>query len=212
MHLEKLPPQGSPRFGLHAAGAVVLAGDRPVVFIHGTTRADKLWPDANWIALGRILIAAGHCIALPHAGDVERVRAEAIAGALGSAAVVWPALELDALVDRMAAAQGVIGVDSGLSHIAVALDLPHVQIYNLPTSWRTGPQPAHGHAHQVSIEGQPTPSVEAVEAAWQDVLRSACFRGPHRQGAGRAAERVLSTAGTAGEQGEVRPGKAQGPP
>ena len=26
----------------------------------------------------------------------------------------------------------------GLSHIAVALGLPHVQLYNFPTSWRTG--------------------------------------------------------------------------
>jgi hypothetical protein len=34
---------------------------------------------------------------------------------------------------------GAIGVDSGLSHIAVALDLPHVQIYNFDTAWRTGP-------------------------------------------------------------------------
>ena len=39
-------------------------------------------------------------------------------------------MDLDALADRMAACAGVIGVDSGLSHIAVALDLPHVQIYN----------------------------------------------------------------------------------
>jgi 3-deoxy-D-manno-octulosonic-acid transferase len=39
----------------------------------------------------------------------------------------------------LAALRGVVGVDSGLSHIAVALDLPHVQIYNFDTAWRTGP-------------------------------------------------------------------------
>jgi len=65
--------------------------------------------------------------------------------------------------------QGAIGVDSGLSHIAVALGLPHVQLYNFPTAWRTGPQPAHGHRHQVSIEGQPAPSLDAVWEAWQGV-------------------------------------------
>lgn len=50
---------------------------------------------------------------------------------------VWPSLGLDAVLDRLALTQGVIGVDSGLSHIAVALDMPHVQLYNHPTAWRT---------------------------------------------------------------------------
>jgi len=67
----------------------------------------------------------------------------------------------------------VIGVDSGLSHIAVALDLPHVQIYNFPTAWRTGPQPEHGHRHQVSVQAQPTPSVDAVWDAWLTVEKAA---------------------------------------
>ena len=69
----------------------------------------------------------------------------------------------------MQGVQATVGVDSGLSHIAVALDLPHVQIYNFPTAWRTGPQAAHGHAHQVSVEGRPTPSLDAVWQAWQRV-------------------------------------------
>ena len=84
-------------------------------------------------------------------------RAARIAAALGAAAEVWPALDLGAFIDRLAATGGAIGVDSGPSHIAVALDLPHVQIYNHPTAWRTGPQERHGHRHQVSIEGRPTP-------------------------------------------------------
>jgi len=42
------------------------------------------------------------------------------------------------VIDRMRGVQGVVGVDSGLSHIAVALGLPHVQLYNHPTAWRTG--------------------------------------------------------------------------
>jgi heptosyltransferase-1 len=78
-------------------------------------------------------------------------------------------MDLGALIDRMAASGGAIGVDSGPSHIAVALDLPHVQIYNHPTSWRTGPQARHGHRHQVSIEAQPTPGVDEVWTAWRSV-------------------------------------------
>jgi len=158
---------GPPSFGLRRQPMEMT--ERTMVLVHGTSRDDKLWPEANWIEIARRLSHDHWRIALPHAGEVERARAQRIALAGGPACEVWPAMDLDALVDRMGAAHGVIGVDSGLSHIAVALDLPHVQLYNHPTAWRTGPQPAHGHAHQVSVQATPTPSVEDVWSAWQQV-------------------------------------------
>lgn len=161
-----------PRFGLRAH-APATVGAPTLVLVHGTSRDDKLWPEAAWIELGRRAVAQGWRIALPHAGEVERERAQRIAAALGAAATVWPAMALDALVDRLGAAQGVVGVDSGLSHIAVALNLPHVQLYNWPTSWRTGPQAAHGHRHQVSVEARPTPSIDVVWSAWALVREAA---------------------------------------
>jgi heptosyltransferase-1 len=157
-----------PSFGL-AKAAAAGAGSRTVVLIHGTSRADKLWPEASWIEIGKRLVAAGWKIALPQASAEEKARAEAIAVAVGNDSKVWPALDIGALVDRLAASAGAIGVDSGPSHIAVALGLPHVQIYNFPTAWRTGPQVQHGARHQLSIEGRPTPAIDAVWAAWQMV-------------------------------------------
>jgi heptosyltransferase-1 len=68
----------------------------------------------------------------------------------------------------MARCAGVVGVDSGLSHIAVALGLPHVQIYNFDTAWRTGPQPA-GAARQTSVYATPYPEVDAVWQAWESL-------------------------------------------
>ncbi len=159
--------QGPPEFGLRSHQ--LEATERTLVLVHGTSRDDKLWPESHWVEIGRRAQAMGWRIALPHAGPIERARAEAICGAIGPACEVWPQMDLDSVTDRMGAAHGVIGVDSGLSHIAVALDLPHVQIYNHPTSWRTGPQAAHGHAYQVSVEGQPTPAMQTVWDAWQQV-------------------------------------------
>lgn len=158
--------QGAPVFGLRRAA---VATTRTLVFVHGTSRDDKLWPEAHWVELGRRAQAQGWRIALPHAGAAELARAQRLAAALGESVDIWPAMDLDALVDRMSATQGVIGVDSGLSHIAVALDLPHVQLYNFATAWRTGPLEAHGHAYQVSVQAQPTPTVDAVWAAWTKV-------------------------------------------
>ena len=170
----KFELHGSPQFGLKASAmAADPPGDeRTVVFVHGTSRDDKLWPEANWMALGQRLAAQGWHVALPRTGDLERARAHRIATAIGPQAEVWPAMNLDALTVRMQSTQAVVGVDSGLSHIAVALGLPHVQIYNFPTSWRTGPQPSHGHLHQVSVEATPTPELDVVWAAWQHVLSS----------------------------------------
>nr|WP_279343604.1 lipopolysaccharide heptosyltransferase I [Variovorax terrae] len=137
----------------------------PVAFVHGTSRADKQWPLAHWIELGRRLNAEGHAVALPHGSEEELRRSEALARELPLARV-WPRLALDALADEMAGCAGVVGVDSGLSHIAVALGLPHVQIYNFDTAWRTGPT---GSARQCSVFAQPAPTVDAVWQAWQQV-------------------------------------------
>lgn len=157
------------RYGLAAQADPSQAASRCVALIHGTSRADKCWPEADWVALGRQLLAQGWTVGLPHGSDDELARSERIARALGAGAQVWPRLALDALLDRMAACAGAIGVDSGLSHIAVALDLPHVQIYNHDTAWRTGPLPADG-LRQRSLYAKPTPSVAAVWDAWTRVI------------------------------------------
>jgi heptosyltransferase-1 len=114
------------------------------------------------------LVAAGFGVGLPHGDDAEFESAQRIAQVLGPGAEVWPRLSLDSLVDRMAGCAGAIGVDSGLSHIAVALDLPHVQIYNFDTAWRTGPETS---GRQISVFAQPAPGVEAVWQAWRQAVR-----------------------------------------
>ena len=159
---------GDLRYGLHTQPlvgelALTVAPQKPTVaFIHGTSRVDKEWPLAHWVSLGQQLNRAGWAVALPQGSEVERARSEQIAQAL-SDATVWPRLSLDQLSDALAQCAGAIGVDSGLSHIAVALDLPHVQLYNHDTAWRTGPLPG-GRQCAVFTEGGPT--VAAVWQAW----------------------------------------------
>jgi heptosyltransferase I len=139
-----------------------------VVFAHGSSREDKLWATKNWIELGRLLNAEGFAIALVHGSDAEEQRSEAIAHELGNAQVL-PRLGLAAMLDVLAASVGVIGVDSGLSHMAVALNLPHVQIYNFDTAWRTGPatcKESEPRPKQLSVFETPTPSINAVWLAW----------------------------------------------
>ena len=161
-----LPP--SPHYGLHAARGARTAATNTVVLVHGSSRDDKGWPEPHWLELGARLIAQGCSIGLPHGSEAERERSVRMARKLGPQAEAWPRMELGPLADRLAASAGVIGVDSGLSHIAVALDRPHVQIYNFDTAWRTGPLARSiGQQRQLSVFAKPTPDVEQVWSAWQ---------------------------------------------
>lgn len=154
----------------HERVAVGMLAARPcVALVHGTSRADKQWPAEHWIALARRLDAAGCDVALVHGTDEEERRSHDMARAMPNA-LVWPRLALDALTDALAGCAGVVGVDSGLSHIAVALDLPHVQLYNFDTAWRTGPG---ARQRQRSVYARPVPSVETVWAAWLTVSGAA---------------------------------------
>jgi heptosyltransferase-1 len=151
---------------LHGLEANPFAPRKPVVaLVHGTSRADKQWPLQHWIELGQRMNHSGFEVALAHGNAAEKATSEAIAAQLDDA-WVWPTMALDALTDTMARCAGVVGVDSGLSHIAVALGLPHVQIYNFDTAWRTGPQ---GDARQVSVFASPLPDVDAVWQAWESL-------------------------------------------
>jgi len=154
---------------MHYGLGLATAQRKPlVVLVHGTSRADKEWPLTHWFEIGSRLKKQGFDVALPHGNEAERQRSDAIADMLPGA-VVWPRLSLDQLTTEMSQCTGVIGVDSGLSHIAVALDLPHVQIYNFDTAWRTGPE---GLSRQRSVVDCPTPSVDAVWDAWQGCLHA----------------------------------------
>lgn len=171
--------QGAAHFGLKPIRTALITADasRPtVVLVHGTSRADKEWPLAHWVQLAERLIADGFAVALAHGNPRELATSEAIRDGIhagvhrGMAQVpvmVWPLLALDALSAQLARSSGVIGVDSGVSHIAVALDLPHVQIYNFDTAWRTGPGEAVGSGRQLSVYAQPVPTVDSAWQAWQ---------------------------------------------
>lgn len=142
---------------------IVPPTSRPTVaLVHGSSREDKQWPLKHWLDLGQRLIEQGYTLALPHGNAVEERYAHVMATQLEHV-IVWPRLDLDAMIDALNTCVGVVGVDSGLSHLAVALDLINVQIYNFNTAWRTGPPRL---PHQVSVVGSPIPTVQAVWQAW----------------------------------------------
>lgn len=112
-----------------------VAANRPrVLFLHGTTRAAKHWPEPYWRSLCERAAAAGLEVVLPWGNAPERERAERIAEGVAGAAVL-PRLALAEVAAQLLAADAVVAVDTGLAHLAAALDRPTVALYG-PTSPR----------------------------------------------------------------------------
>ncbi|GAA5163908.1 lipopolysaccharide heptosyltransferase I [Viridibacterium curvum] len=119
------PPDQPLRYGLQAPTTLPewLPGGPLAVLLTATSRDDKLWPEAHWVALSELLHARGlHCV-LPAGNARERERAERLAAQMPAASVAPPS-SLTELASVMQAARCVVGVDTGLTHLAAALDVP----------------------------------------------------------------------------------------
>ncbi len=103
-----------------------------VVFLHGTTRADKHWPDTYWQTLCGMLTHEGLEVRLPWANEIEHQRAKTIAR-ISPNAKVLPKMDLTGVAVELAGARAVVAVDTGLGHLSAALNVPTVSLYG-PTS------------------------------------------------------------------------------
>jgi heptosyltransferase-1 len=153
--------QGAPDFGLDRT-RFAGSGERYAVLLHATAEPRKLWPEANWIALGKAL--GDLTLVLPWGTDAERARSERLAAALPRARVPERA-PLDTVARLIAGAQFVVGVDTGLMHLAAALGVPLVAIFTGSKPGLTGPV-GSGPITVLGTHGAP-PSVEEVVAAAQ---------------------------------------------
>lgn len=155
------PLSGDPDYGIAAPGASFdwLPSKPYVVFLTATSRDDKLWPESHWVALGERLAATGFVAVLPAGNPVERQRAARLATAIPGA-IAAPAMKLPALASLLAGARVVVGVDTGLSHLAVALAVPTVALYTATDPGLTGVL-GPGFYRNLGGKGQ-TPAVSAV--------------------------------------------------
>ncbi|SUT94549.1 ADP-heptose--LPS heptosyltransferase [Actinobacillus lignieresii] len=96
--------------------------------IHATTRADKHWKEDYWREVIQELSVQGVEVRLPWGNAQEKARAIRLAQA-NTNVTVLPKLSLTELAEQIAGAKAVLSVDTGLSHLAAALDKPNVILY-----------------------------------------------------------------------------------
>ena len=139
------------------------------VLLTATSRDDKLWPEDHWQALGLRLQERGLQLVLPWGSTREQARAERIASQLPGA-MVAPRLSLIEAARLLADAQIAIGVDTGLAHLAAAVQTPTVAIYVSTDPEATGVLAACNAVNLGGI-GQ-LPAVETVATTVERLLTS----------------------------------------
>ena len=136
------------------------------VLLHGTSRPTKEWSETEWIALGRWLSAHGLEILLPWGSEPERQRAGRLSRAIPNAHVP-EYLSLDRMAPLIASAALVVGVDTGLLHLAAAYNVPLVGVFLSSDPTLTGPVSAAaletlGGPHQQPRASDAIAAVERV--------------------------------------------------
>ncbi|HEY4371151.1 MAG TPA: lipopolysaccharide heptosyltransferase I [Burkholderiales bacterium] len=165
-------PRGEPRYGIEVAPkrAVWMPSGPYCMLLTGTADGAKLWPQERWLVLARLASDAGYHCLLPHGSSTEEARAARIAETLAGRAVLVPRQSLTELSGVLAGSALVIGLDTGLTHLAAALGRPTVGIY-------CGSRPAETGviAAQARNVGDlaATPEAGAVWSAAQELLGGA---------------------------------------
>jgi heptosyltransferase-1 len=153
--------EGPPDYGIAApAGPPAwLPPGRYVVALHASSRRDKRWREEHWVDLAARLRDHGIAVVYPGGSGAERTEAARLAAA-SPGAIAAPALGLAEAASLLAHAAAVVGVDTGLTHLAVALGTPTVGLYVATQPGLTG---LLGDGRAVNLGGPgEVPSVEAV--------------------------------------------------
>lgn len=140
------------------------------VLLHATSRSNKQWEHANWLELGNDLNRRGLACILPWGNRRELAQSRRLAGSIPGA-IVPPQLKLEEIAALLARARIVVGVDTGITHLAAALKIPVVAIYCASHPELTGVC-AKTPATNLGEAGNP-PSAQTVISATQVIEEAA---------------------------------------
>jgi heptosyltransferase-1 len=147
-----------------------------VLFLHGTTWESKHWPEKYWAELAQKVLAHGWDVYLPWGSLSERDRAVRICNSspppsdslrsstspseggsesLSGQILVLEKLKLTDLAHLLQQATYVVGVDSGLAHLAAALNCRAITLFGPTDSLLTGPLGRNQLSLQANFECSP---------------------------------------------------------
>jgi len=140
-------PASAPDFQIQKERFVKPKVDLPkeyLVFVHNASWKTKLWPEAHWEELLKRSTQAGFKVLLPWGNSQEEARAKRLA--IRSGIQVLPKLTLSEMGYVLDRARACVCMDTGLSHLTAALNVPSITLYGSTDSGligASGPSQVH---------------------------------------------------------------------
>jgi len=167
--------------------------ERTCLILHGTTWSSKHYPESLWLELITLARADGFNVVLTWGNVNERMQADrfAIAGA-----TIWPQRPLADLAAAMGEVSLVIGVDSGLTHLAAALDVPTIALYGSTDPQLTGVRGHHAESLAAVFACAPcrNPTCQFEKHKEAHAVMPPCYGSLPAQQIWQAARRLLTKA------------------
>jgi len=163
--------EGPERFCLRLPQAEPAPDGPPyALLLANASRASKLWPDRNWLALEQTLAGRG-LVSLLAWGNRQEHEVSLLRASQMKSARVLPKSSIAEIAVMASRARVVVGLDTGLTHLAAAIGAPTVGIF---CDYDTSLVGLRGSDRALSLGGVgQVPSLEQVSAAVQRVGSSA---------------------------------------
>lgn len=132
-------PATPPDFGIDRSRFAPLpfeVAKRYVVFIHNASWKTKIWPEEHGKKLVELITQRGYTVYLPWGNTEEKERAARLA--VSPLAICLPKLSLSEIGSLLAGAAAAVSMDTGLSHLTAALNIPSVTLYGATDSGLIG--------------------------------------------------------------------------
>ena len=131
-------PEAKLNFGINQNFTHIKKNPRKLIFIIGTSRITKLWATSEWQALTKIAIDAGFSVEIIWGSAEEQAIADQIIEFCPQATRPEQRLSITTIAEKLVEAAGVIGLDTGFSHLAGALETPTIALYGATSPVKVG--------------------------------------------------------------------------
>lgn len=136
-------------FGIQQFFAPIEKKSKQLVFVIGTSWTTKLWAPEKWKQLTQLALSAGYQVDIMWGSEEEKNLADSIIQACPGSTRPSERMSITAVAKRLVAASAVVGLDTGFSHLAGALEIPTIALYGATSPIKVGLIGEHTHNLQL---------------------------------------------------------------